>query len=101
MYSENALQYCRLCKSSRIKSLFKRDGLFILKCRDCGIVFLGNQPDKNGLKDLYKYYSSAGFSNRLSSLTKLRYERLLDSLKKYRKNNAIIDVGCGAGYFML
>src|SRR3989338_6516149 len=101
MSQEKTLQNCRLCKSYRIKFLLKKDDALIFKCLDCGIVFLGNELDDECIRELYKYYSSTGFSNYLSSLTKLRYEKLLDSFEKYRKNNAIIDVGCGAGHFML
>ena len=98
---ERILQECRLCKSTRIKYLLKKDNALIFKCRDCGMVFLGNDMDEESIKGLYRYYSSTGFSNFLSPVTKLRYEKLLDGFEKYRKNNRLIDVGCGAGYFML
>ena len=101
MPQEKTLQNCRLCKSSKIHFVLERDDVLIFKCLDCGVVFLGNQLDEESVKDLYKYYSSTGFSNYLSPVTKLRYEKLLDGFEKYRKNNALMDVGCGAGYFML
>lgn len=101
MSQEKTLQNCRLCKSLRIKFLLRKDDALIFRCLDCGIVFLGNELDEESIKGLYKYYSSTGFSNHLSPITKVRYEKLLDSFEKYRKNNALIDVGCGAGYFML
>ena len=65
------------------------------------MVFLGNDLDEESIKGLYEYYSPTGFSNYLSPVTKIRYEKLLDSFEKYKKNNNLIDVGCGAGYFML
>lgn len=101
MSQEKTLQNCRLCGSRSIKSLFKKGDVLIFRCLDCGTVFLGNDLDEDSIKALYKYYSSSGFSNYLSPVTQLRYEKILDSFEKYRKNNALIDVGCGAGYFML
>ncbi|MBU1922626.1 class I SAM-dependent methyltransferase [Patescibacteria group bacterium] len=101
MPRENTLKNCRLCKSPLIRFVLKRDGLCIFRCIDCGVVFLGNDLDDREIKDLYKYYGYSAFSNYLSPITKIRYEKLLDSFEKYRKNNTIIDVGCGAGYFML
>ncbi len=101
MAQEQILRYCRLCKSSRIKPIFKREDIFIFRCIDCGVVFLGNDLGERDIKGLYKYYGYSAFSNHLSPVTKIRYERLLDSFERYRKNNTIIDVGCGAGYFML
>lgn len=101
MLRENMLKNCRLCKSPLIRFVLKRDDLCIFRCIDCGVVFLGNDLDEKDIKDLYKYYGYSAFSNLLSPITNIRYERLLDSFERYRKNNTIIDVGCGAGYFML
>ena len=101
MAQEQILQNCRLCNSPRIRSVLKRDDLCIFRCIDCGVVFLGNDLDERDIKGLYKYYGYSAFSNYLSPVTKIRYEKLLDSFERYRKNNTIIDVGCGAGYFML
>jgi 2-polyprenyl-3-methyl-5-hydroxy-6-metoxy-1,4-benzoquinol methylase len=102
MPTEKTLQNCRLCKSPKIRFVLNgRDDAHIFKCLDCGVVFLGNDLDEESVKDLYKYYSYGGISNFLSPITRLHYEKLLDSFEKYRKNNKIIDVGCGAGYFMV
>ncbi len=100
MHAEKTVQNCRICKSTRIKPVYKKGDLFIFKCLNCKAVFLGNQLDEKTIKGLYRYYGHSTFSNRISPTTKLHYERLLDSFKRYRKNNTIIDVGCGAGHFM-
>ena len=101
MAQDRILRNCRLCNSPHIRSVLKRDDLCIFRCVDCGVVFLGNDLDESDIKGLYKYYGYSAFSNYLSPTTKIRYEKLLDSFERYRKNNTIIDVGCGAGYFML
>lgn len=98
--TEKTVQCCRLCKSLRIKSVLEKDGLYIFKCFDCKIVFLGNELDEKSIKDLYRYYAHGTFSDHISPVTRLRYRKLLDSFERYRKHNSIIDVGCGAGYFM-
>ncbi len=100
MSEEKLLQNCRLCNSPKIRLVLKRDDVHIFRCFDCGIVFLGNELDEKAIEDLYKYYSPTGISNYLSPVTKLSYERLLAGFEKYRKNNRLIDVGCGAGHFM-
>ncbi|MBU1061168.1 MAG: class I SAM-dependent methyltransferase [Candidatus Omnitrophica bacterium] len=101
MSKEKTLQNCRLCNSPNIQFVLKKDDMHIFKCSRCGVVFLGNDLDTESVRNLYRYYSSDGFSNYLSPVTRLRYENLLDNFERYRKNNTIIDVGCGAGYFML
>lgn len=98
---QQVLQCCRLCKSSKIKAIFKKEDIFIFKCLDCKVIFLGNELDDFSIKELYKYYCSSQKSYNLSPITKLRYEKLLDTFEKYRKNNNIMDVGCGAGHFLL
>lgn len=98
--AKDALAYCRFCKSKKIRRVFKKQALHIFKCLTCKTVFLGNKIDNESIKDFYNYYGHNAFSNHLSLVTKLRYENILDSLEKYRKNNTIIDVGCGAGYFL-
>lgn len=100
MLQEKLLQNCRICNSTRISLVYKTEDLFIFKCLNCKAVFLGNQLDEKTIKSLYGYYGHSTFSDRISPTTKLHYERLLDSFKRQRKNNAIIDVGCGAGHFM-
>jgi len=101
LHTEKTLQDCRLCKSSKTSSILEKDDVYIFKCLDCGIVFLGNELNQEAIKDLYKYYAHNAFSNHLSPVTRVHYERLLDGFEKYRKNNTILDVGCGAGYFMV
>jgi len=101
MSVKNILKQCRLCRSDKINLLLEREDISIFKCLDCGIVFLGNEMDDASMKGLYRYYGQDTFTDSLSPVTRLRYERLLDIFDRYRKNNAIIDVGCGAGHFML
>lgn len=91
---------CHLCESKKIGPIFKKKDLHMFKCRNCGIVFLGDEISAESVRDLYSYYGYNELSNRLSSVTKCRYEKILNDLERYRKTNSIIDVGCGAGYFL-
>lgn len=52
------------------------------------------------LQELEDYYDGYGRNDYLSPITIKRYNELLDLFEKERKNNKIIDVGCGIGYFL-
>ncbi|OIO79735.1 MAG: hypothetical protein COZ98_05720 [Candidatus Omnitrophica bacterium CG_4_8_14_3_um_filter_43_15] len=98
---EAVLKNCRFCESGKIRRVFKREDIYIFRCLDCGTVFLGNDLNEEAIKALYEYYGHSTYSDEISPITKLRYEEILDDFEKYRKNNRIIDIGCGAGDFML
>jgi 2-polyprenyl-3-methyl-5-hydroxy-6-metoxy-1,4-benzoquinol methylase len=49
---------------------------------------------------LNNYYKNYGLSQYLSPLTVKRYNELLDKFESYRKNNKILDLGCGLGFFL-
>jgi len=62
---------------------------------------LGNKINDQAIKNLYSYYARNKALNELSPITRLRYEKILDVLEKYRISNKVIDVGCGAGHFIM
>lgn len=64
------------------------------------MVFVGRIPSEQELINFYKEYSYGGEGNYLSPITIGRYNELLDEFEKHRRTNKILDVGCGAGYFL-
>lgn len=114
---------CMLCRSERIKKFFisqnqhgrhlidSKDEFSVFSCLDCGSVFLGGlNIDSEYYKKYYDsgYYRDAGislfsnFSNLLFKFSVYRKQKLiLSSLKKNEKRFSILDVGCGAGGFLL
>ncbi|MCH8330091.1 MAG: hypothetical protein IH946_01715, partial [Bacteroidetes bacterium] len=71
----------------------------MIKCKDCGFVFMEKIPTLEELNAHYENYSydSEGY---LSPLTIKSYNLLLDEFEKYRKTNKLLDVGCGRGWFL-
>lgn len=70
---------------------------YLQKCKSCGFVFCSRKPTEGELVDHYNLYPRG---NDISPITIKRYEVLLDAFEKYRKNNNMIDVGCGDGHFL-
>jgi 2-polyprenyl-3-methyl-5-hydroxy-6-metoxy-1,4-benzoquinol methylase len=93
----NSHTSCTLCHSEKITHLRGYEKNHLSKCSNCGFVFCKKIPTQ---EELEKYYENYGSEHYLSPITISRYEELLDLFEKYRKNNTILDVGCGSGYFL-
>ncbi|MCB0538257.1 MAG: class I SAM-dependent methyltransferase, partial [Bacteroidetes bacterium] len=87
---------CLICKSKNLKKLtaYLKGNMF--KCQNCNFTFASKIPTE---KELVEHYEGYGRNDYLSPITVKRYNEILDSFEKYRKNNNLIDVGCGIGLF--
>ena len=88
---------CPVCGSDAIAGLQGYERHQLDQCNSCGFVFMRRIPSAHELDDYYRNYGQTEF---LSSVTKLSYNKLLDEFERYRLNNKILDVGCGAGWFL-
>lgn len=92
----NFIESCINCGGKRLQQLSGFEAAWLVKCRECGMVFSSRNPTTEELENHYKGY---GRNDYLSPLTVKRYNEILDKLEKFRKTNKLIDVGCGIGYF--
>jgi 2-polyprenyl-3-methyl-5-hydroxy-6-metoxy-1,4-benzoquinol methylase len=90
---------CLLCGSTNINHLDGYQSHYLSKCSNCKFVFCYKIPTEQELNDYYKFYNYSD-NSKVSPITIKSYHKLLDEFEKYRKTNKIIDVGCGAGYFL-
>ncbi len=91
---------CILCNHVDLKQLpiyYSAKGL--VKCTNCGLVFMEKIPTDEELNSYYKTYAYENNSD-ISPITIDSYNTLLDQFEKYRSNNRILDVGCGKGDFL-
>ena len=88
---------CLLCQSNQLKLVNSVKRAKLLRCMSCGFVFCRNIPSDKLLKDYYSDYPRIDY---LSPITRQRYQELLDELEPYRRNNRILDIGCGNGLFL-
>jgi 2-polyprenyl-3-methyl-5-hydroxy-6-metoxy-1,4-benzoquinol methylase len=88
------------CLLSGSKDLFRLKGYEeanLVKSKPLGFIFSKSIPTKEQLVKHYDRYSRQDY---LSPVTIKRFDELLAVFEKYRKNNRILDVGCGVGYFL-
>lgn len=95
--SKERFDNCISCSSNKIVILNRYKKGFLVKCKNCSLVFANKVPSAKELDD---HYSNYGRNDYLSPITIKRYNELLDKFEKYRNNNNILDIGCGIGYFL-
>lgn len=90
-------QRCLLCQSLNPKPLGGYEAAHLVRCGECRFVFSSAIPTAEELTEHYEQY---GRDDYLSPVTVKRYHELLDRFEPARKNNRILDVGCGIGLFL-
>ncbi len=94
-------QRCPLCEQPQLRPLAEYyDAHGLVKCQNCRFVCMERIPTLEELNDHYSTYAYEG-EGYLSPLTVQSYQRLLDEWEPFRKNNRILDVGCGRGWFLI
>jgi len=94
----NLNQQCLICASKRINIMRNYAALGLVKCKECGFVFMHQIPTKD---ELDKHYSTYGYEGErvLTPMTVDSYNSTLDEFESYRKTNKLLDIGCGVGHF--
>jgi len=92
-------QKCLICNSPNLAALKGYEKHQLCQCKQCGFIFMIRVPTLAELQAHYGMYSY-GDQQYLSPITIDSFNKLLDEFEKYRKNNLLLDVGCGQGWFL-
>jgi SAM-dependent methyltransferase len=71
------------------------DGFALLRCRSCKTLFTGRVPEAAEALDYDAYYHAGNLA--VPEFVRGRLEETVGSFERYRRVNAWLDVGCGAG----
>ncbi len=86
---------CLVCESEKLSPM---TGSFakheLLRCRNCGFVFMERIPTLEELQAHYSLYSRQLY---YPEATRQSYLRLLDRLEPHRKTGRWLDIGCDVG----
>ncbi len=100
---------CNLCGSDQNRPYCPENGLGLVQCSQCGLVFVSPRPDPNELYALYgeTYFhndesSTVGYTNYLKDENNIRktFAGRLSHLEAFIKPGKLLDVGCAAGFFL-
>ncbi len=94
---------CRLCQSTRVKSLFLKDGIPYYACYACDFVFSTPIENANFQDELVDYEPAYLDYLEVSDEDAHNMERLLDWAGRYGPitDGKVLDVGSGSGKFVL
>ncbi|MFY9607523.1 MAG: class I SAM-dependent methyltransferase [Blastocatellia bacterium] len=91
---------CPACTVASSEFVLEGDeGIRLMRCGSCSLVFHSTFTDEAELREYYDdYYDGENLA--FSPITDSRFRGLLRSLESYRQSNHILDVGCGSGHFL-
>jgi 2-polyprenyl-3-methyl-5-hydroxy-6-metoxy-1,4-benzoquinol methylase len=88
---------CDLCGSKDSRVIFVEDGVSILKCKNCGLVYSSTVPER-----IFEREESAEEISRSTKREKIHiYLSVLQDVKIKMRNGKLLDVGCRVGDFLI
>lgn len=91
---------CPVCTVASSEFVLEgHEGIRLMRCDSCRLVFHNAFTDDAELREYYDdYYDRENLA--FSPITDRRFRDLLRSFESYRQSNQILDVGCGSGHFL-
>lgn len=92
---------CVICGSKEFNLWIKSDVFNVLKCKNCGLVFVNPCLNEEGLAIVYAGHHNNRVANSEESEKRERmYEIDRDFLLEVIDEGEILDIGCGGGFFL-
>jgi 2-polyprenyl-3-methyl-5-hydroxy-6-metoxy-1,4-benzoquinol methylase len=93
---------CPLCKGERSKEFVRAKDRTVAQCRDCGLRALSPMPTLDDLVNINEETVHPFFNAAIEDEESYRkyFAHKLDDLQKLQPAGRLLDVGCGAGFFL-
>ena len=105
---------CNLCNSDSTERVMSIDGYNIVKCKECGLVYVNPRLKEKNLHAIYKkgYFKNSAFNVVKSTFygygkyleeeeyIKATFNERLKIINKYSKKGRLLDIGCALGFFL-
>ena len=101
---QRAISPCIICGHSDHIHVFTKQGLDLVRCCFCDLVFVSKQPDLDEIKKIYSF--DAGYHKKYACEEgDLRWEiararRHLGDIRRHKASGRLLDIGCSAGFFL-
>jgi SAM-dependent methyltransferase len=92
---------CNICKSQNKKLIAVENGYKVVRCADCGLVYVSPQPTNVDLQEFYDQYFPEESGDIWGDMMRRNFDR--DSthiLEQMPPIGRILDIGCGHGLFL-
>jgi 2-polyprenyl-3-methyl-5-hydroxy-6-metoxy-1,4-benzoquinol methylase len=104
---------CNLCGADHTAPVVEIDGFHIVRCRQCGLVYVNPRYGEDALHEIYteSYYDHDGIANGLEFYgydnylrdeenIKITFAKRLKTIERYVAKGRLLDVGCATGFFL-
>lgn len=106
---------CNLCGSRNEKLLYVVFDVRIVRCQECGLVYVNPRHSKDKLVELYDYNYFENIAYRINDEAQYfgyneyindeenimrKFQRKIEIIEKLAKVGDLLDVGCACGFFM-
>jgi len=104
---------CALCGADDTRPVAEIDALHIVRCRQCGLVYVNPRYPEGLLQEIYteQYYDHDGIRNGLEFFgyddyladeqnIKLTFRKRLKIIELLTRKGRLLDVGCATGFFL-
>ncbi len=102
--AEHPVKACPVCQSVRTYYLFSTGGHRVVRCEDCGLVFLNPQPSDEELARIYSANYFLGSESEAGRQTASEIKQAtaglyLSEIRRYHgpETGRLLEVGCGEG----
>ena len=102
-----SVKACHVCEGGRVYYLFSTSDYRVVRCDDCGLVFLNPQPSDDELAGIYGANNFLGSDSEtgrqaVSEIKRATARLYLSEIRRYRgpESGRLIEIGCGDGEFL-
>jgi SAM-dependent methyltransferase len=103
-----SVKICHVCKGARFYYLFSISDYRVVRCDDCGLVFLNPQPSDDELARIYgaDYFLGSNTETGRQAVSEIKQataKLYLSEIRRYGgfKSGRLLEVGCGDGDFLV
>jgi len=92
---------CSICKSKNKKLIAEENGYKVVRCVDCGLVYVSPQPSDVDLHEFYDQYFPEESGDIWGDMMRRNFDRdAAHILEQLPSRGKILDIGCGHGLFL-
>ncbi len=102
------VETCHVCQGARVYYLFSTSGYRVVRCDDCGLVFLNPQPSDDELARIYNadYFLGSDSEDGRQGVSEIKQATAslyLSEIRSYRGlgSGRLLEIGCGDGDFLV
>lgn len=93
--------HCNLCGSNKSTLILLENSLPILKCLNCGLVYVSPRPQSKDLERFYdKYFPEESVELWEKQMQHVFRKEGLSWIRKFKDKGRLLDIGCGYGFFL-